>query len=222
MCQCPLGLIPHFYSITINKNKQVCSKPCQCPLGLIPHFYVSGGDPRSFTEHRVNALSGLYLISTQFSKTDRKGLPCVNALSGLYLISTKAAVAGILTGACGVNALSGLYLISTNHKPVKTKNAKISVNALSGLYLISTDLVLRLSSHLAVVCQCPLGLIPHFYRIIEKKLLRLQCFGVSMPSRAYTSFLRYPFKNLGFMRFPEPVFAGIYQNILTTAVFRAC
>ena len=45
---------------------------------------------------------------------------------------------------------------------------------------------------------------------------------VSMPSRAYTSFLRYPFKSLGFMRFPEPVFAGIYQNILTTAVFRAC
>ena len=45
---------------------------------------------------------------------------------------------------------------------------------------------------------------------------------VSMPSRAYASFLRYPFKNLGFMRFPEPVFAGIYQNILTTAVFRAC
>ena len=46
--------------------------------------------------------------------------------------------------------------------------------------------------------------------------------SVSMPSRAYTSFLRYPFKNLGFMRFPEPVFAGIYQNILTTAIFRAC
>ena len=46
--------------------------------------------------------------------------------------------------------------------------------------------------------------------------------NVSMPSRAYASFLQYPFKNLGFMRFPEPVFAGIYQNILTTAVFRAC
>ena len=49
---------------------------------------------------------------------------------------------------------------------------------------------------LGSVCQCPLGLIPHFYGT--------------------------PFKNLGFMRFPEPVFAGIYQNILTTAVFRAC
>ena len=45
---------------------------------------------------------------------------------------------------------------------------------------------------------------------------------VSMPSRAYTSFLRYPFKSLGFMRFTEPAFAGIYQNILTTAIFRAC
>ena len=71
----------------------------------------------------------------------------------------------------------------------------IGVNALSGLYLISTD----------------------------RRLLGYQKVShVSMPSRAYTSFLRYPFKNLGFMRFPEPVFAGIYQNILTTAVFHAC
>ena len=51
---------------------------------------------------------------------------------------------------------------------------------------------------------------------------RLPISEVSMPSRAYTSFLQYPLKNLGFMRFPEPVFAGIYQNILTTVVFRAC
>ena len=71
----------------------------------------------------------------------------------------------------------------------------VSVNALSGLYLISTRWDIDVPS-------C----IPY----------------VSMPSRAYTSFLRYPFKNLGFMRLPEPVFAGIYQNILTTAVFRAC
>ena len=69
-------------------------------------------------------------------------------------------------------------------------------------------------------CQCPLGLIPHFYMSGRRDIFIN--FYVSMPSRAYTSFLRYPFKNLGFMRFPEPVFAGIYQNILTTAVFRAC
>ena len=70
-----------------------------------------------------------------------------------------------------------------------------SVNALSGLYLISTE---------------------------ETRPSNRNYLNVSMPSRAYTSFLRYPFKNLGFMRFPEPVFAGIYQNILTTSVFRAC
>ena len=45
---------------------------------------------------------------------------------------------------------------------------------------------------------------------------------VSMPSRADDSFLRYHFKNLGFMRFPEPIFAGICQNILTGPLFRAC
>ena len=120
-----------------------------------------------------------------------------------------------------VNALSGLYLISTYRRTSKKYNETIvsmpsraytsflpgmsgrvdvfinfCVNALSGLYLIST------------VSQA----FPDWegYKL------------VSMPSRAYTSFLRYPFKNLGFMRFSEPAFAGIYQNILTTAVFRAC
>lgn len=43
-----------------------------------------------------------------------------------------------------------------------------------------------------------------------------------MPSRADDSFLQYPFKTLGFMRFPEPIFAGICQNILTDPLFRAC
>ena len=74
-------------------------------------------------------------------------------------------------------------------------NYRMGVNALSGLYLISTVI-----QWLSLTASLP----------------------VSMPSRAYTSFLRYPFKNLGFMRFTEPVFAGIYQNILTTAIFRAC
>ena len=76
-----------------------------------------------------------------------------------------------------------------------TPSLRWGVNALSGLYLISTAIWLTDISAFIIV---------------------------SMPSRAYTSFLRYPFKNLGFMRFPEPVFAGIYQNILTTSVFRAC
>ena len=119
---------------------------------------------------------------------------CVNALSGLYLISTCDRAGFEFWNPDGVNALSGLYLISTPRKECY-EILRRGVNALSGLYLIST--MVRVAQH----CMKSY---------------------VSMPSRAYTSFLRYPFKNLGFMRFPEPVFAGIYQNILTTAVLRAC
>ena len=121
----------------------------------------------------------------------------VNALSGLYLISTTVQMRDDIcyTVDC-VNALSGLYLISTNvYDYIAVTHYIEGVNALSGLYLISTGGISRRSLILIIV---------------------------SMPSRAYTSFLRYPFKNLGFMRFPEPVFAGICQNILATAVFRAC
>ena len=120
-----------------------------------------------------------------------------------------------------VNALSGLYLISTWNARHFYDVAVKSVNALSGLYLISTIRFMQNLSEQCFACQCPLGLIPHFY--VEKYSINVTSgMSVSMPSRAYTSFLRYPFNNLGFMRFPEPVFAGIYQNILTTAVFRAC
>ena len=37
---------------------------CQCPLGLIPHFYQDCYSMQSVMDACVNALSGLYLIST--------------------------------------------------------------------------------------------------------------------------------------------------------------
>ena len=121
--------------------------PCQCPLGLIPHFYANDPDGWDMLEDDVSMPSRAY---TSFLLSVAYGYKIIGAL----------------------------------------------------------------------LCQCPLGLIPHFYNEEVKVIVPIR--EVSMPSRAYTSFLRYPFKNLGFMRFPEPVFAGIYQNILTTAVFRAC
>ena len=83
-------------------------------------------------------------------------------------------------------------------------------------YNMGRNLIARLGEE----CQCPHGLLPHFYKVSRRTLCVLRV--VSMPSRAVTSFLQYPFKNLGFMRFPEPVFAGICQNILTVAHFHAC
>ena len=61
--------------------------------------------------------------------------------------------------------LSGLCLISTFEGPkLRPEYWKRCVNALSGLYLISTYTALDPShSKYLSVCQCPLGLIPHFY-----------------------------------------------------------
>ena len=119
----------------------------------------------------------------------------------------------------GVNALSGLYLISTIAISSTFWFLQKGVNALSGLYLISTGEKHNFARPWSMVSM-PSRAYTSFLRLYYYHLYQ-KCI-VSMPSRAYTSFLRYPFKNLGFMRFPEPVFAGIYQNILTTAVFRAC
>ena len=146
---------------------------CQCPLGLIPHFYDTDLDTEDEPDECVNALSGLYLISTKLKPLER-------------------IICQVDTCQCPLGLIPHFYLQIRGKHLMHVS----CVNALSGLYLISTTA--------RVIRTLPKGK------------------EVSMPSRAYTSFLQYPFKNLGFMRFPEPVFAGIYQNILTAAVFRAC
>ena len=89
MCQCPLGLIPHFYVVSLF-GREGSIYWCQCPLGLIPHFYPRvhhspllhqclcqcplGLIPHFYLNRRVECGVGPFI--------------CVNALSGLYLIST--------------------------------------------------------------------------------------------------------------------------------------
>ena len=63
------------------------------------------------------------------------------------------------------------------------------VNALSGLYLISTTEIGNYIFSAVILCQCPLGLIPHFYSF-KDNIEDCMNNKVSMPSRAYTSFLR--------------------------------
>ena len=87
-CQCPLGLIPHFYE-DMNNVKSYAMIPCQCPLGLIPHFY--------------DDISVDKMIEILVSMPSR-------AYTSFLL---KNLVAYFTTGEAGVNALSGLYLIST-------------------------------------------------------------------------------------------------------------
>ena len=125
------------------------------------------------------------------------------------------------SGTRSVSMPSRAYTSFLPNKPVKITDAKSGVNALSGLYLISTRNCLMEGSAEIIVSMPSLAYTSFLQSRCDQKYV-LPGHRVSMPSRAYTSFLQYPFKNLGFMRFPEPVFTGIYQNILTAAVFRAC
>ena len=167
----------------------------------------------------VNALSGLYLISTNIKAHDiamSEGVSMPSRAYTSFLQETQCYTIRLrVLCQCPLGLIPHFYGENINYEDVKN----VCVNALSGLYLIST---------LWYKGKWPLSIVSMPSRAYTSFLRKSpwRCNGagrvVSMPSRAYTSFLRYPFKNLGFMRFPEPVFAGIYQNILTTAVFRAC
>ena len=88
MCQCPLGLIPHFYS-TREKWSWYTIIPCQCPLGLIPHFYQYLTLFRISQAVSVSMPSRAYTSFLQICKVVNYWVATrVNALSGLYLIST--------------------------------------------------------------------------------------------------------------------------------------
>ena len=117
MRQCPLGLIPHFYMDWRCTSAYVKSFACQCPLGLIPHFYRSDCALPEQLGLYVSMPSRAY--TSFLPETDRvrsKLWLCVNALSGLYLISTNQKLTAVLQLLHRVNALSGLYLISTAGK----------------------------------------------------------------------------------------------------------
>ena len=148
--------------------------------------------PSNYIVVRVNALSGLYLISTTVQMRDDicYTVDCVNALSGLYLISTNVydyiAVTHYIEG---VNALSGLYLISTYTHSGMVIQLWYNVSMPSRAYTSFLQNDNGEDVYYRFPCQCPLGLIPHFYSGFTRMVGEGE--RVSMPSRAYTSFLRW-------------------------------
>ena len=59
LCQCPLGLIPHFY-IEDKHLYALINLVCQCPLGLIPHFYPQYGANATTMNSQVSMPSRAY------------------------------------------------------------------------------------------------------------------------------------------------------------------
>ena len=140
---------------------------------------------------------------------------CVNALSGLYLISTRNMSRDqmMLLRLC-VNALSSLYLISTSERVhMNLINFFVSMPSRAYTSFLRRKWIVCSGTGFGW-CQCPLGPIPHFYGVDKGNTDHEEFFcvnalsglylistglwiqsvlfweRVSMPSRAYTSFLR--------------------------------
>ena len=88
-----------------------------------------------------------------------------------------------------VNALSGLYIISTFLDGLVNCYRERCVNALSGLYLISTTDAFNEICNLVVVSM-PSRAYTSFLLTMKFKTTHKLKEHASMPSRAYTSFLQ--------------------------------
>ena len=114
----------------------------------------------------------------------------VNALSGLYLISTLHLMESTLNGqehtvSMPSRAYTSFLRTLSLVKPVAFNKVSMPSRAYTSFLHPESRISLIRKN---ILCQCPLGLIPHFYSYNES------CYSfnmpVSMPSRAYTSFLR--------------------------------
>ena len=139
----------------------------------------------------VNALSGLYLISTIKIRIRKLRQNCVNALSGLYLISTPIKLKTFVARDIPVSMPSRAY---NSFLPLKSKakyedegyTCQCPLGLITHFY---GKRVLPFAINVTTGCQCPLGLITHFYDDVEL-CDEADSISVSMPSRAYNSFLQ--------------------------------
>ena len=113
MCQCPLGLIPHFYQyLPLFRISQAVS--VSMPSRAYTSFLQICKVVNYWVATRVNALSGLYLISTiGWENEERHNLMCQCPLGLIPHFYEALHLVGYWYMKYRVNALSGLYLIST-------------------------------------------------------------------------------------------------------------
>ena len=114
--QCPLGLIPHFYTEMPEYARLILLKACQCPLGLIPHFYFGNefkndADGNCSVSMPSRAYTSFLHLEKNMENGKRVRCQCPLGLIPHFYPSWCASCEGYIRAS--VNALSGLYLIST-------------------------------------------------------------------------------------------------------------
>ena len=163
MCQCPLGLIPHFYEGNKVTIAQIKSVVCQCPLGLIPHFYLRWKEKCNTIRISVNALSGLYLISTVIEKVVEACNSMCQCPLGLIPHFYRVVYIDSSFGEMIVSMPSRAYTSFLQGPSMSEQMIRRSVSMPSRAY--TSFLLQQNGGHYErrKLCQCPLGLIPHFY-----------------------------------------------------------
>ena len=163
---------------------------CQCPLGLIPHFY-DHSIVEYYILHHVSMPSRAWVVTVRMSNI--LNFPwyflCIPAIYKCILAYLpiffnqlskflRCESPSTFLGTCLSHHSFIIFLVTNTN------------TLLSDLYLISTYNNCEKYQYHNPVCQCPLGLIPHFYNQLFRPWEYQEVLWVSMPSRAYTSFLR--------------------------------
>ena len=175
--KCILAYLPIFFN-QLSKFLRCESPSTFLGTCLSHHYFII------FLVTNTNTLfSGLYLISTATCFAGRPDQPeYVSMPSRAWVVTPKKGapvLVRLFQCPLGLELLQEIPLVVVRTDEVSMPSRAytsflllvpvcpdvvmcICVNALSGLYLISTFTALFFSSP-SSMCQCPLGLIPHFY-----------------------------------------------------------
>ena len=185
--QCPHGL----ELLRLHKTRISFLKEFQCPHGLELLLIMDGMPVQRI---RFNALSGLSCYKAQESI---RSFRCVSMPSRAWVVTAR--MSNILNFSWCFLCIPAIYRCILAYLPIFFNQLSKFLRCespstflgtclshhsfiiflvtntntlLSGLYLISTDLNSLYYEIPNMVCQCPLGLIPHFYKIRNRESCR--------------------------------------------------
>ena len=163
VCQCPHGLLPHFYIVSRQLRTPVLLA-CQCPHGLLPHFYIIQDCLPLLRRQCVNALTGCYLISTCndvcYLSSSINLCQCPHGLLPHFYFGIADKIHPLYEGVSMPSRAVTSFLQCDDGMLV---SARFMCQCPHGLLPHFYKLFLGEVNGWIEVCQCPHGLLPHFY-----------------------------------------------------------
>ena len=187
LCQCPLGLLPHFYGDP-RKSPWRCNG-CQCPLGLLPHFYYHVPEDNNLfgsVSMPSRAVTSFLLDTVSTYEKNKYGVSMPSRAVTSFLLVCIAD--RYWNSGMGVNALSGCYLISTCmyvKSTAQITSVSMPSRAVTSFLQPSPSFVINKISTVSMPSRAVTSFLHGGDWFCSHST-----YCVSMPSRAVTSFLR--------------------------------